>query len=41
MNEKGFITETTGNWGKGDIQFGFNISRIFTIKKPKELVLLD
>jgi len=35
MNEKGFISETTGNWDKGDIQFGFNISRVFTIKKPK------
>lgn len=31
MNEKGFITETTGKWGKGDIMFGFNISRVFTI----------
>ncbi len=35
MNEKGFITETTGSWDKGDIQFGFNISRVFTVKKPK------
>jgi hypothetical protein len=35
MNEKGFISETTGNWDKGDIQFGFNISRVFTIKQPK------
>ncbi len=29
MIEKGFITETTGNWGNGDIHFGFNISRVF------------
>ncbi len=35
MNEKGFISETTGKWDKGDIQFGFNISRVFTIKQPK------
>jgi len=35
MNEKGFITETTGEWGKGDIQFGFNISRVFTIKEKR------
>ncbi len=35
MNEKGFITETTGEWSKGDIQFGFNISRVFTIKEKK------
>jgi hypothetical protein len=33
MIEKGFISETTGNWGKGDIHFGFNISRVFTLKK--------
>jgi hypothetical protein len=31
MNEKGFITETTGEWSKGDIQFGFNVSRVFTL----------
>ena len=34
MIEKGFIGETTGSWGKGDIHFGFNISRVFTVKKP-------
>ena len=33
MIEKGFIGETTGRWGKGDIHFGFNISRVFTLKK--------
>ncbi len=31
MNERAFITETNGKWGDGDIQFGFNISRVFTI----------
>lgn len=31
MNERAFITETDGQWGNGDIQFGFNISRVFTI----------
>ena len=31
MDEKGFISETTGKWQKGDILFGFNISRVFTI----------
>lgn len=36
MNEKGFITETTGKWGQGDIQFGWNISRVFTIKQRKQ-----
>lgn len=34
MIEKGFIGETTGNWRKGDIHFGFNISRVFTLKRP-------
>ncbi|AMC11885.1 hypothetical protein Lupro_11680 [Lutibacter profundi] len=29
MIEKGFITETTGNFFKGDIHFGFNVSRAF------------
>ena len=35
MNEKVFLTETTNDWSKGDIQFGFNISRSFQIKKKK------
>ena len=33
MVEKGFITENTGTWGDGDIRFGFNISRVFTISQ--------
>ena len=36
MIEKGFIAETEGNWGDGGVHFGFNISRVFTIVKPKE-----
>lgn len=31
--ERDFIGETTGRWSKGDIHFGFNISRVFTLKK--------
>jgi hypothetical protein len=31
MSERTFISETTGDWAKGDIYFGFNISRVFTI----------
>jgi hypothetical protein len=31
MNERAFITETDGSWWKGDVQLGFNISRVFTI----------
>lgn len=36
MNEKSFMTQTTGDWLKGDIHFGFNISRVFTLKAKKE-----
>jgi hypothetical protein len=35
MNEKTFLTQTTNEWTKGDIQFGFNISRTFQLKKKK------
>ncbi|MBL0152110.1 MAG: hypothetical protein IPP93_00935 [Chitinophagaceae bacterium] len=35
MNEKAFITETTGDLLKGEIRFGFNLSRVFQIKKKK------
>lgn len=35
MNESGFITESTDEWNKGHILFGFNISRVFTIGKKK------
>jgi hypothetical protein len=38
MNEKAFITQTTGNFFKGDIHFGFNISRVFTLAKPRIVV---
>ena len=33
MTERTFISETTGRWTNGDIHFGFNISRVFTIGK--------
>mgnify|MGYP001365124240 CR=1 FL=1 len=35
MIENGFIGETIGNVLDGDIHFGFNISRVFTLAKPK------
>ena len=35
MNEQQFLTQNTGDWAKGDIRIGFNISRVFTVKKPK------
>lgn len=36
MIEKFFIPETIGNWGDGDIYFGFNISRIFDFDPDKK-----
>ena len=35
MNEPTFITETTGDWAKGEVRFGFNLSRVFQLKKKK------
>ena len=35
MNERAFITETTNQRGKGEIRFGFNLSRVFQIRKTK------
>lgn len=39
MNNQALFTNTTGEWDAGDIFFGFNISRVFTVKnnhkKPK------
>lgn len=34
MIDKGFIAETTGDWLNGDIHFGFNIARVFTLHSP-------
>ena len=36
MTEKFLVGETTGSFANGDIHFGFNVSRVFTVKKPKE-----
>jgi len=36
MTERTFIGQTTDSWSKGALHFGFNISRVFTIIKPKE-----
>jgi hypothetical protein len=35
MIEKGFIGETTGRWNRGDVHFGFNISRVFALKSNR------
>lgn len=36
MNNKGVITETTDDWLDGDFRFGFNIARVFTIRKKEK-----
>lgn len=37
MNERAFITDTHDRWGKGQIRFGFNLSRVFTVKKVRSV----
>jgi Membrane bound beta barrel domain (DUF5777) len=34
-DHRSFLTETQGKWSKGDIRFGFNVSRVFTMVKNK------
>lgn len=36
MVEPQYVARTTGSWGKGDIYFGFNVSRNFSLDKKKE-----
>lgn len=35
MLDPEWIGQTMGSWGNGEIYFGFNISRVFTLVKPK------
>jgi hypothetical protein len=37
MSERTFLGQTTDSWNDGSIHFGFNLHRVFTIVKPKEL----
>ena len=39
MTDRTFIEETVNKWSDGGVRFGFNIARVFTIVKPKELKL--
>jgi len=39
MTDRSLITQTTGTWKNGDIHFGFNIARVFTIVKKKDIKL--
>jgi hypothetical protein len=36
MNEKALLTTTTDDFWKGEIRFGFNLSRVFNIRKNKK-----
>ncbi len=36
MFERSFITETEGDFFNGDIHYGFNISRVFTLHDPRK-----
>jgi Membrane bound beta barrel domain (DUF5777) len=36
MNERAYVTQTTGDFFKGDIRFGFNLSRMFKIGKTQK-----
>ena len=35
LTERAFITETEGDFGDGDIHFGFNVTRTFQFKQKK------
>jgi opacity protein-like surface antigen len=36
MTERTYIGQTIDSWSNGGLHFGFNISRVFTIVKPRE-----
>jgi hypothetical protein len=35
LTERAFLTETSGDFFRGDIHLGFNVTRTFQLKKPK------
>jgi hypothetical protein len=37
LNEAQFIPGSVGNWNDGTVYFGFNLSRVFTVREPREL----
>jgi opacity protein-like surface antigen len=37
MNERAYTTQTTGDFFKGDMRIGFNLSRIFYVGKKKKI----
>ena len=41
VSERIMLGRTTDTWSKGQMRYGFNISRVFTIVKPKEFKRKD
>ena len=41
MNDPSWMMLTPGSWGKGDLYFGFNLSRVFTHRAPKMAKEID
>ncbi|MFM7288712.1 MAG: DUF5777 family beta-barrel protein [Bacteroidota bacterium] len=37
LNEGQFIAGSVGNWNDGTVYFGFNLSRVFTVREPQAL----
>ena len=40
LNERAYITQTTGDFFKGDVRLGFNISRMFKVGRKKKLTAI-
>jgi len=40
LNEGQFIAGSLGNWNDGTVYFGFNLSRVFTVREPRELRII-
>jgi hypothetical protein len=34
MTENLYVAQTDGDWADGDIHFGFNLTRVFTVGSP-------
>jgi hypothetical protein len=41
MTERTYVGRTTEKWTDGGMRFGFNVSRVFTVRKPKEFKGLE
>lgn len=41
MNDPSWMMQTPGTWSRGDLYFGFNLSRVFTHRAPKMAKEID